>query len=184
MKALLTKDLKWYEENDPKELPYLINMNLSEVEQAIGKRLGFICFAISNCFSSFVILLISGFTLGAWMLVILPFSFLWFGTQIYINQKKFLEEEKSYLMWGSNAEQTLSAIKVVKAFGQEQNEISYYEKHINDADRSRIKFSWLYGIGWGLVESLFTIPAWYSLVIGGIFIADEVNLALKYIIDL
>ena len=72
----------------------------------------------------------------------------------------------------------------MKAFGQEQNEISYYEKHINGADRSRIKFLWLYGIGWGLVESLFTIPAWYLLVIGGIFIADEVSLALKYIIDL
>ena len=175
MKAILTKDSKWYEETDPKQLPYLVNLNLSEVQNATGKTVGIILFSISNSISCIIVWMISGMILWGWMLLIVPFSLLFYGFHLSILQKKFIEEEKVYAIWGSNAEQALSSIKVVKAFNQASFEYSYYERHINQNDKQRTRQSLIYGISSGFIESILTFPGWYSMLIGGFFITEGVS---------
>lgn len=91
--------------------------------------------------------MVCGFVLGACTLVLIPFSFLCFGLQLYINQKDFVQTENSYKACGANAEQTLYAIRVVKAFNQTSSEYSIYEKHLNNSSKGMSKRAWIYGFG-------------------------------------
>ena len=179
MKSILTKDWNWYEENDVKSLPFHVNSNLAEVENATGRTIAFICYAITIYISSLILCLIWGFTLGAWTLILIPFSLICFGVQMYINEKDFIESESNYHACGANAEQALYAIKVVRAFNQTTSEYSIYENHLNKASQSMNKKAWLYGIGWGLVESLMSLPSVYSILISGFFITAEVSITRR-----
>ena len=175
MKAILTKDIKWYEENDVKALPFQIISNLDEVEICAGKTIGFILFAISIIISCLIWWMIAGLLLSFWLLATAPYNIICFAFQLKINQNKYLEEEKAYAIWGSDVEQALSAIKVVKAFNQTSSEFTIYEKHLNESDKNRRKQSILYGIGHGLIESLLVIPISYWCLIAGFFISEEVS---------
>ena len=175
MKAILTKDMKWFEKQDVKSLPFQVNSNVDFVENWAGKTAGFIIFAISIAISSFICWMISGILLSFWFLIIIPYCFLWFTIQLKINQTKFLKEEREYALCGSNAEQTLSAIKVVKAFNQESYEFKQYEQHLIKSDKDRQKYSWMYGIGQGLLESIYFMPMTYACLVGGFFISEGVS---------
>ena len=159
MKSILTKDWKWFEENDVASLPYQVNSNLTEVENATGRTVAFICYAISTFICSFILSLVWGVTLGGWTLLIIPFSLICFGVQIYISERDFNESEIQYRACGARAEEALYAIKVVKAFNQISSEFSVYESHLNWSLKSRTMNAWLNGIGWGLVESILSIPS-------------------------
>lgn len=47
MKALLTKDSYWFDEQNLEEIPGIVNTNLSEIESSSGKTLGNIIYSIS-----------------------------------------------------------------------------------------------------------------------------------------
>ena len=85
------------------------------------------------------------------------------------------EIEKAYEKSGADAEQALMSIRVVKAFGQESAEIQKYTYHLNKTDKNVNKFSFLFGVTWGLVDSMTYIIQAYSLLIGGFFIAGSVT---------
>lgn len=77
---------------------------------------------------------------------------------------------------GGAAEQALTAIKVVKAFGQEKEEINKFEGHLIANRHRATRQAWLYGLGKGAVESAMYIVPCYGLLLGGIFITSDVSL--------
>ena len=84
-------------------------------------------------------------------------------------------DEAVFIKSGASAEEAIRAIKVVKAFGQEQDEVYRFEKHLSKYDHKATKQAWLYGAAKGALESaLYLVPA-YGLLIGGIFVASEVT---------
>ena len=103
------------------------------------------------------------------------YSLLCFAFQLKINQNKYVEEENAYAVWGSDVEQALSAIKVVKAFNQTSSEFVIYEKHLNESDKNRRKNSILSGVGYGMVESLLAFPLVYANLVAGFFISEGVS---------
>ncbi len=52
MKAVLTQDEAWFDENNSEELPTRINSNIIEIEQATGKQLGILIYGIGNALGS------------------------------------------------------------------------------------------------------------------------------------
>lgn len=69
-----------------------------------------------------------------------------------VEETSSAEVEKNYLKTGADVEQALNAIKIVKAFGQENYEISKYDKHLRADDKNQNKRAWLYGFSLGLLE--------------------------------
>jgi ABC-type multidrug transport system fused ATPase/permease subunit len=76
---------------------------------------------------------------------------------------------------GAASEQAISAIKVVKAFGQEEHEIKRFEKHLMKSSINITKQAWLFALSKALMESMFYIVSIFSLSIGGIFVVNEVS---------
>ena len=122
-KAVLSQDWNWYERQNIEELPTQINVNVTEVENATGKTTGFILYSIGAFLGGLWGSFFSGALLAWCYLIIIPYSLL-----CGISRGKFLikgneEIEKAYERSGADAEQTLSSIRVVKAFGQEHREL-------------------------------------------------------------
>ena len=64
-------------------------------------------------------------------------------------QKANEQEEKNFIRTGADLEQTLNAIKVVKAYGQERYEVNKYERHLVVDKRAKKWYTFLYGLSVG-----------------------------------
>ena len=90
-------------------------------------------------------------------------------------QKANEQEEKNFIRTGADLEQTLNAIKVVKAYGQERYEIDKYERHLVLDKKAKQLSTFLYGLSVGFVEILFYAGLLSSFIIGGAFVIGGVN---------
>jgi len=175
MKAVLTQEAEWYEARRIEELPTQINTALSEVEMATGKTLGCAVYCLFNVVGGLAISFYVGATMALSMLVIIVYILVWGAFQSYAISKGDTIEDWIFIKSGASAEQALTAIKVVKAFGQEQHEVYNFERHLSKYDHIATKQAWLYGVGKGVLESSLYLASAYGFFIGGIFVASEVS---------
>lgn len=77
------------------------------------------------------------------------------------------------------AEQALSSIKVVAAFGQEAKEIEKFSEPLEEARKSGIRFHFFSGIAFGLNNGAFIFIFAFTLFFGGIFVIEGVKNDIK-----
>jgi ABC-type multidrug transport system fused ATPase/permease subunit len=51
LKAILTKEMEWFDQQNVNELPSEVFTNLTEIENALGSELSFIIMAFTSCIS-------------------------------------------------------------------------------------------------------------------------------------
>ena len=85
-----------------------------------------------------------------------------------------VKDEKVFRESGADAEQTLGSIRIVKAFGQEKQEIQRFNQHLSGKDDLIKKQALMFGISKGLLETVVYFVGAYSLLIGGFFITSQV----------
>lgn len=74
--------------------------------------------------------------------------------QSYIDEKSEVKEKEIFNLSGIDAQQALSSIKVVKAFGQENNEIAKFESHLEKGNKGIKKFNILYGLSFAITDGV------------------------------
>ena len=90
--------------------------------------------------------------------------------------KKANEQDlKNFLRSGASLEETLHAIKIYKAFGQESLEVRKYEKHLVYDKSTKKLYTFMYALSWAFFELIFYIGGTLAFIIGGAFVVDEVN---------
>ena len=97
------------------------------------------------------------------------------GINTLIVEKSKANAESNYLKCGAWAEEALNGIKIVKAFGQEEYEVTKYEKHLKNDEKNHYSQAIGYGLSMGFLE--FSLMFWmaYTTFMGGIFIAERIN---------
>ena len=140
-KAILSQNWNWYESQNIEELPTQISVNITEVENATGKTTGFILFSVGAFIGGFCCSFIIGALLAWCYLIIMPYTLICGISRSQILIKGNQKIEKAYETSGADAEQALMSIRVVKAFGQEQNEFQKYVNHLDKAKKSTVKYS-------------------------------------------
>jgi ABC-type multidrug transport system fused ATPase/permease subunit len=83
--------------------------------------------------------------------------------------------EDAYLHSGASAEESLNAIKVVKAFGQEVKEKKRFDSHLQAKAGTIYSLAWLYGLGFACLETLGYISVIYPMLVGGFFLTESVH---------
>ena len=146
LRAVLSQDWNWYDRQNIEELPTKINVNITEVENATGKTSGFIIYSIGAFVAGIGGAFFIGAVLACCYLIIPPFVMMWGGSRALLIMKSNQQIERAYEKSGADAEQALSSIRVVKAFGQETSEYHKFENHLSQADKSVHRFSFLYGL--------------------------------------
>ena len=96
-----------------------------------------------------------------------------FYASIMINDTQ--ATEINYSKCNAHAEETLGAVKVVKAFGQESKEVIEFNDRLDSGHHSATTQAIKKGFGAGLIESILYLSAAIGYSIGGVFINEDVN---------
>jgi ABC-type multidrug transport system fused ATPase/permease subunit len=67
------------------------------------------------------------------------------------------KNDEAFIKGGADAEQALSSIKVVKAYGQETHELQKFKSHIGAKDKEVKRNSYMYGLTQGILSSAFLV---------------------------
>jgi ABC-type multidrug transport system fused ATPase/permease subunit len=164
LQALMLKDVSWYDRQDVNQLPTEVYINLEAVERASGITVGFIMFSVSACTTGLIAAFYLGVYIGLLYSLIIPYVVV---LVIYQNKNEEAKQRrlvKAYQKSGAHAEECLSSIKIVKAYGQEQYEVSKFESHLNKSSEAS-RQSWQYGLSHGLIESSYQFGRVFSFII-------------------
>jgi ABC-type multidrug transport system fused ATPase/permease subunit len=105
---------------------------------------------------------------------VLPYIFITGGFQEATLQRAVKEDEAAYLKSGADAEEALNAIKIVKAYGQETEELRKFQNHLDASDKITSSYAWYYGFAFGFIETITYFQCAFFVLIGGFFITEQV----------
>ena len=175
MKAVLTQEQEWYDSISVEELPTQLNANLAEIESGTGIKLAIIFYSIGISIGSTIVSFYIGY------LLTLPMIIIWFiifgigGFEMVLSLKGESKERESYSKSGAQAEQSFSAIKIVKAFGQEGYEAEKFTKHLEATYANIQKSSCVYGLAKAMLDGIPYIIGAYIFIISGLYLLNEVK---------
>lgn len=174
LKALLVQDTEWYDQNNAEELPSQVNSQLKDLEFGAGKAFGFIIFAMSLMAANYAAAFYMGAVFACIMLIMFPVIVVIGGFYTTVMVSDAMKTELRYRKSGAQAEQAIGAIKVVKAFGQEEREIKDYNYHLRKGNATATSQAVLKGLACGLLETLSYILTFISVFIGATFCREGV----------
>lgn len=152
---------------------------MTEVENSTGRTLAFIFCSLSACLTGIFVNVYSGAICGLCFLICVPYTLSVGGFQGSVVESRDQRDEEGFSKSGATAEESLNAIKVVKAFGQENNEISRFNSHLQETQGKANHDAKVYGFAFGMMETIIYLCPAISFLIGGFFIAEEVSLELS-----
>ncbi|XP_071944971.1 ATP-dependent translocase ABCB1-like [Antedon mediterranea] len=165
-RAILRQEIGWFDKHQSGELTTRLADDLERVKEGIGDKFALVIQFLSQ--------LISGFAIGFWKsweltLVMMSFTPLLAicGAFMAITITSFSKKEQTvYAAAGSVAEEVLSCIRTVVAFGGEQKEAKRYSKELVAAKNVGIKKGLTTATGIGLfmfiLFSSYALAFWYG----------------------
>uniref|UniRef100_F7E6I9 Phosphatidylcholine translocator ABCB4 n=1 Tax=Ornithorhynchus anatinus TaxID=9258 RepID=F7E6I9_ORNAN len=164
--AILRQEVSWFDVHDVGELNTRLSDDVAKINEGIGDKIGMLFQALTTFFTGFII----GFTKG-WKLtlVILAISpVLGFSAAVWAKiLSSFTDQElKAYAKAGAVAEEVLSAIRTVIAFGGQKKELERYNKNLEEAKKVGIKKAITANISIGvaflLIYASYALAFWYG----------------------
>nr|QFU47755.1 P-glycoprotein [Palaemon carinicauda] len=159
--SILKQEIGWFDTHQTNDFASRVTEDLNKLQEGIGEKIGMFTFFMGT----FLISLVNAFVHG-WLLtliIISVFPVLGLSTGIIAKAQSKLSslEMKEYARAGSIAEEVLSAIRTVVAFGGEHKEVERFNNNLIYAKQAGIKRGLVTGIGMGLMW--FIIYAAYAL---------------------
>ncbi|XP_043821901.1 ATP-dependent translocase ABCB1 isoform X2 [Dromiciops gliroides] len=164
--SIMRQEIGWFDVHDVGELNTRLTDDVSKINDGIGDKIGMLFQALATFFTGFIV----GFTRG-WKLtlVILAISPV-LGTSAAIWAKvlsSFTDKELlAYAKAGAVAEEVLSAIRTVIAFGGQKKELERYNRNLEEAKNMGIKKAITANISIGvaflLIYASYALAFWYG----------------------
>ena len=146
---------------------YLPHRDLNKLQEGIGEKLGMLTFYSGTFFFSMVVAFVYGWDLTLVILSMLPLMSV-FGALAAKVQTSFAQKEmEAYGQAGVIAEEVLSAVRTVVAFGGEKKEVARYEEKLEGARSKGVQRGMLTGLGGGLsfgtMFAMYGLGFWYGI---------------------
>ncbi|CAG9855747.1 unnamed protein product [Phyllotreta striolata] len=167
LKAILNQDVAWYDLNQTGDFASRMSDDLYKFEDGIGEKVPvFLSFQVVFL-TSLTIALVKGWELALICLTSLPATLIALGIVGLLTTKLAKKELEAYGAAGAIAEEALSLIRTVTAFGGQKKEIDRYNKNLVFARKNNIKRSMFGAIGFGLLWFLiycsYALAFWYGV---------------------
>ncbi|CAH1099162.1 unnamed protein product [Psylliodes chrysocephalus] len=167
LQAILNQDVSWYDMNQTGDFSSRMSDDLYKFEDGIGEKIPiFLSFQVVFI-TSLIIALVKGWELALICLTSLPATLIALGIVGLLTTKLAKNELEAYASAGSIAEEALSLIRTVTAFGGQQKETERYNKNLVFAKKNNIRRSMLsalgFGILWFLIYCSYALAFWYGV---------------------
>jgi ABC-type multidrug transport system fused ATPase/permease subunit len=171
---LLGKNISWFDEHPPAELPSRLQENVSRIQTAIGYKAGLFVMNISTFVAGYIIAAIRGWQLFLIILSVVPII----AVASAIMGKSLAKHSKLvaeyYAKAGAIAEEALNAIRTVFAFNGQKYELHRYESACDKAKEGGIKGTTTGAIALGVVMTSIFLSYSLAFGFGGLFIKEGV----------
>ena len=139
---------------------------MNKLQEGIGEKIGMMTFFTSTFLCSIITAFVYGWDLTLIIMTMIPFMIIFGGIAAKV-QSSFAEKEMAaYGKAGSIAEEALSAIRTVVAFGGQKKEVERYADNLVPAKKSGILRGMLTGVSGGLMFGImymaYALAFWYG----------------------
>ncbi|OON20791.1 ABC transporter, ATP-binding protein, partial [Opisthorchis viverrini] len=165
--AILRQDVPWFEKQTSGGLVHKLSENVDIIQNGIGTKFGDFVQNISGFLTGLIIAFAVGWKLSLVAFAMLPLVAIAFALFGFLMKILTLKEVEAYSRAGGIANEVLSAIRTVVAFGGEEKEYNRYSAELTTAQKQGVKKSMAVGGVMGLIGlTLFTSAAvvfWYGV---------------------
>ncbi|XP_028607313.2 ATP-dependent translocase ABCB1 isoform X1 [Podarcis muralis] len=171
--AVMRQEIGWFDVNDVGELNTRLIDDVSKINEGIGDKMSMLIQGVATFLTGFIVGFAKGWKLTLVILAVSPVLGLSAAIWAKVLTAFTNKELAAYAKAGSVAEEVLSSIKTVMAFGGQKKEIERYHKNLEDAKRLGIKkavtANMSMGIAFLLIYAAYALAFWY----GTTLILDE-----------
>ncbi|XP_072507673.1 phosphatidylcholine translocator ABCB4 isoform X3 [Notamacropus eugenii] len=164
--AVLRQEIGWFDVNDTTELNTRLTDDISKISEGIGDKVGMFFQAVATFFAGFIVGFMRGWKLTLVIMAISPILGLSAAVWAKILSAFSDKELAAYAKAGAVAEEALSAIKTVIAFGGQSKELERYQRHLENAKKIGIKKAISANISMGiaflLIYASYALAFWYG----------------------
>ncbi|PFX21918.1 Multidrug resistance protein 1 [Stylophora pistillata] len=165
-KSVLKQDIGWFDTTDPGELNTRLNEDLNKVDDGIGHKIGMFVQAMTTVVIGFVMGFAYGWKLTLVIIAVSPLLVIAGALIGKVMTAMTTKGLNSYAKAGSVAEEVLSSIRTVVAFGGEKKEIERYSSLLKEARDFGIKRGFMTGLGIGFFQLViygsYALAFWYG----------------------
>merc|ERR1711892_975761 len=167
LRAILRQDIGWYDTNTATDFASKMTEDLNKLQEGIGEKIGMLSFFTGTFILSIIVAFVYGWDLTLVIMSMIPFMIIFGGMAAKV-QSSFAEKEmEAYGKAGAIAQEALSGIRTVVAFGGERKEIERYEANLQGAKKSGIIRGMLTGISggltFGIMYAVYGLGFWYGV---------------------
>ena len=164
---MLRQDVAWYDTNTSTDFASRLTEDLNKLQEGIGEKLGMLFFFTGTFILSIIVAFVYGWDLTLVILSMMPLMVIFGGMAAKV-QTSFAEKEmEAYGQAGSIAEEVLSAVRTVVAFGGQSKEIERYDQKLEGAKTKGIFRGMLTGLSggltFGIMYAVYGLGFWYGI---------------------
>ncbi|XP_054720793.1 ATP-dependent translocase ABCB1-like [Uloborus diversus] len=167
MQSVLRQDIGWFDTHQTGDFASRLTGDLSRVQDGIGEKVGMCISFMATTIFCICTALYYGWKLTLVCLCIMPILSIAMGIISKIQAAVSGDELQAYGAAGAVAEEVLSAIRTVVAFGGEKKEIERYNNCLIPASKKGIKRGLLTSIGaaliWFCIYAGYALAFWYGV---------------------
>ncbi|XP_061441602.1 ATP-dependent translocase ABCB1 isoform X2 [Rhineura floridana] len=164
--AIIRQEIGWFDVNDVGELNTRLIDDVSKINEGIGDKIAMLIQGIATFLTGFIIGFTKGWKLTLVILAVSPVLGLSAAIWAKVLSAFTNKELAAYAKAGSVAEEVLSSIRTVMAFGGQKKEIERYYKNLEDAKNIGIKKAITANISMGiaflLIYASYALAFWYG----------------------
>ncbi|ESO94117.1 hypothetical protein LOTGIDRAFT_145119, partial [Lottia gigantea] len=163
---VMRQEIGWFDTNDSGELNSRLADDINKIQDGIGDKISSSIQWISAFIAGFVVGFIYGWKLTLVILAISPALVLSAAIMSWLASNITSKELQAYAKAGSVAEEVLSSIRTVVAFGGQEKEVKRYSANLSEAKAFGVKKGMTNGIAFGFVWlamfCAYALGFWYG----------------------
>ncbi|XP_049765728.1 multidrug resistance protein homolog 49-like isoform X2 [Schistocerca cancellata] len=169
LKSALRQDIGWYDVHQSGEFASRMSEDMTKLEDGVGEKVPMFVSMVVSFGGSVGLALGRGWELALVCLVSLPVTLIVVGIVGFAASRLAKREMSEYAKAGTIAEEVLSSIRTVIAFGGREKEVERYEKNLLSAKNLNVKRNLLtglaFGILWFFIYASYALAFWYGVTL-------------------
>ncbi|XP_022083016.1 multidrug resistance protein 1A-like isoform X3 [Acanthaster planci] len=164
--AILRQEIGWFDTHESGELNTRLSDDVQKIKDGIGDKVGQTLYLLTVFVAGLVLGFVKSWKLTLVILAISPLVILSAGIMTKVLQSFSQKELDSYAKAGAIAEEVLSSIRTVVAFGGQEKEVDRYSVRLSEAKNQGIKRNTAQAAGIGIVYLVmfgaYGLAFWYG----------------------
>lgn len=165
-RSLMSQDKAWYDSQNTGELTARVATDVNVIQAGIGDKIGSAAQFLAQGVVGFIIAFVYSWKLTLVILSITPFLAISGAIFAKFTADSTSDGQGAYGAAGAIANEVVSLIRTVHAFGGQKEEARRYEQKLNDAYKSGVVKGFINGAGMGVTMFLifcsYALSFWYG----------------------